>query len=66
VSRKQFASRKFEDCEILDGKTKNKIGHIRVKPSGVLWAPKSAQKWFRVDLKTFANFMEENGKEQRK
>ncbi|MDI9432629.1 MAG: hypothetical protein QM570_13000 [Planctomycetota bacterium] len=61
----QFAPRKFEDFEILDGKN-HKIGGIRVKPSGVLWAPKGVQKWFRVDLKTFATFMETNGKKQKK
>lgn len=66
MSRNQFASRKFEDFEILDGKTNSKIGQIRVKPSGVLWAPKSAHKWFGVNLKTFANFMERNGREQKK
>jgi len=65
MSVNQFASRKFEDFEILDGDT-HKIGQIRVKPSGILWAPKNAHKWFRVDLKTFANFMEEKGKEQKK
>jgi hypothetical protein len=61
----QFASRKFEDFEILDG-SKHKIGEVRVKPSGVLWAPRGAQKWFRVDLDTFAKFMEANGREQKK
>jgi len=61
----QFAPRKFEDFEIVDGENQ-KIGGIRVKPSGVLWAPKGAHKWFGVDLKTFATFMETNGKEQKK
>ncbi len=65
MSVNQFACRKFEDFEILDGDS-HKIGEIRVKPSGILWAPKSAHKWFGVDLRRFANFMEENGKEQKK
>jgi len=60
-----FVSRKFEDFEIL-GSDKKKVGEIRVKPSGVLWAPKGAQKWYGVDLATFAAFMEKNGKEQGK
>jgi len=61
----KFASRKFEDFEILDA-NENKVGGIRVKPSGVLWAPKGSQKWFGVDLKSFADFMEKNGKKQEK
>ncbi|OHB66645.1 MAG: hypothetical protein A2Y77_16010 [Planctomycetes bacterium RBG_13_62_9] len=65
MSVNQFASRKFEDFEILNADA-SKIGEIRVKPSGVLWAPKGAHKWFGVDLKTFADFMETNGKRQKK
>ena len=61
----QFASRKFEDFEILRG-DRGKIGEIRVKPSGVLWAPKGAHEWFRVNLSTFATFMEKNGRKQKK
>jgi hypothetical protein len=61
----KFASRKFEDFEILDGRG-NKVGEIRVKPSGILWAPKGTHDWFGVDLKRFAKFMEENGKKQKK
>jgi hypothetical protein len=60
-----FTPRKFEDFEILDG-TGAKVGAIRVKPSGVLWAPKGAQKWFGVRLKAFADFMEKNGTKQKK
>lgn len=60
-----FAARKFEDFEILDG-TGAKVGEIRVKPSGILWAPRGAQGWFRVPLKAFADFMEKSGTKQKK
>ncbi len=65
MSVNQFASRKFEDFEILD-ENGGKVGAIRVKPSGILWAPKGAQRWRGVDLATFAAFMEENGRLQTK
>ena len=65
MSVNSFASRKFEDFEILDGNN-NKVGAIRVKPSGILWAPKGAHTWLGVDLQTFANFMTAKGKKQKK
>jgi hypothetical protein len=65
VSINQFAPRKFEDFEIVDDDNR-RVGFIRVKPSGILWAPKGSQKWFGVSLKTFADYMEENGKQQTK
>lgn len=60
----QFKARKFEDFEIVNDQ--GKVGEIRVKPSGILWSPKGAHDWYRVDLKTFAAFMEEKGKKQKK
>ena len=66
MSRNSFASGGTKkDEEILDGNNK-KVGDIRLKPSGVLWAPKGAHNWFRVDLATFADFMEKNGTKQKK
>jgi hypothetical protein len=65
VSINQFAPRKFEDFEIVDDHD-TRVGFIRVKPSGVLWAPKGSHKWYGVSLKTFAEYMEQNGKEQGK
>jgi hypothetical protein len=63
MATKKFASgQKFQDFEILDGVTK--IGSIRVKPSGVLWAPKGSHDWYGLNLKQFADFMEKNGKKQ--
>jgi hypothetical protein len=42
------------------------IGHIRVKPSGVLWAPTDAKMWYGVSLNEFAAYMQQNGKRQDK
>lgn len=60
-----FRPRKFEDFEIIDEGSKV-VGHIRVKPSGILWAPSNAKVWHGVGLREFANFMEQSGKKQDK
>jgi hypothetical protein len=60
-----FRTKKFEDFEILDSND-NTIGHIRVKPSGVLWAPKDAKLWYGVSIADFQEFIEENGKKKKK
>ncbi|MGH9699122.1 MAG: hypothetical protein ACRD52_06620 [Candidatus Acidiferrales bacterium] len=65
MSLNAFKPRKYEDFEIVDA-SGNKVGEIRVKPSGVLWKPKHSRSWFGVDLDTFAKYMVENGKEQDK
>ena len=65
MSVKSFRPRKFEDFEIVDDENRV-VGHIRVKPSGVLWAPSAAKIWYGVSLEKFAQFMEENGKTQKK
>ena len=65
MSVNTFAPRKFEDFEIING-SKGKIGEIRVKASGILWAPKGAHAWLGVDLDKFAKFMEQNGKAKKK
>jgi hypothetical protein len=64
MATNQFNPRKYEDFEILDGDSK-KVGEIRVKPSGVLWAPKGSKRWYGVSLNTFSEFMEANGKVQK-
>jgi hypothetical protein len=60
-----FDPEKFYDHRIVDGQG-NVVGHIRVKPSGVLWAPKNGKKWHGVSLSEFAAFMEANGTMQKK
>lgn len=65
MSVNAFRPKKFEDFEIVDNDSKV-VGHIRVKPSGVLWAPANAKIWYGVSLKDFAAFMEQEGKKQDK
>ena len=65
MSINNFRPRKFEDHEIVDAAGKV-VGHIRVKPSGVLWAKANSKVWFGIKLKDFADFMEEYGTKQGK
>jgi hypothetical protein len=60
-----FRPRKFEDHEIVDANGKV-VGHVRVKPSSVLWSPKGGKDWFGASLTEFANFVEKTGKKQSK
>jgi hypothetical protein len=53
MSTNSFRPRKFEDHEIVDDKNKV-VGHIRVKPSGILWSPKNGGGWYGVSLVDFA------------
>jgi hypothetical protein len=39
--------------QIVDGEDKV-VGHIRVKPSGVLWSPKNGKVWYGVSLNDFS------------
>ncbi len=65
MATNSFRPRKYEDHEIVDDKNKV-IGHVRVKPSGILWSPKNGKDWYGVSLANFATFMETNGKKQGK
>lgn len=65
MSLNNFRPRKFEDHEIVD-QNNNVIGHVRVKPSGILWAPSNSKVWYGVSLNQFAKFIEANGKKQKK
>jgi hypothetical protein len=65
MSVNNFRPRKFEDHEIVDGDNKV-VGHVRVKPSGVLWAPANSKVWYGVSITDFAAYMEEYGKQQKK
>lgn len=60
-----FRPRKFEDHEIVDADGKV-VGHIRVKPSGVLWSPANGKDWYGISLAKFSKFVEDNGKKQAK
>lgn len=65
MSTNNFKPRKFEDHEIVDAKGKV-VGHVRVKPSGVLWAPAKSKDWYGISLDEFADYMKTNGKRQKK
>lgn len=60
-----FRPRKYEDHEIVDAKNQV-VGHVRVKPSSILWSPKNGKDWYGVSLAEFAKFVETNGKKQSK
>ena len=60
-----FRPRKYEDHEIVDSGNKV-VGHIRVKPSGLLWSPKNGKDWYGISLAKFAEFVEKQGKKQSK
>ena len=65
MSVNNFRPRKYEDFEIVDDDEKV-VGHIRVKPSGVLWAPTNAKTWYGISLDDFATHLEKYGKKQKK
>lgn len=65
MATNSFRPRKYEDHEIVDSNG-YVVGHIRVKPSGVLWSPKGGKGYYGVPLATFAEFMETNGEKQSK
>jgi hypothetical protein len=65
MAKNNFSPRKFEDHTIVDENGKV-VGHIRVKPSGVLWAPSNAKVWHGLSLSDFAAYMVANGKKLKK
>jgi hypothetical protein len=61
---KSFEPKEFEDFKIMDeGKV---VGAIRIKPSGIAWAPKGSHRWHRVSLEAFGEFALKHGTEQKK
>ncbi|MCX7092025.1 MAG: hypothetical protein NTY50_01050 [Methylobacter sp.] len=65
MATNSFRPHKFEDHEIVDGDNKV-VGHIRVKPSGILWSPANGRDWHGISLSQFANYMEAHGKKKTK
>ncbi|MBI2827012.1 MAG: hypothetical protein HYX69_20235 [Planctomycetia bacterium] len=61
----RFDPEKYYDHKIVDG-TGAVVGHIRVKPSGVLWAPKNGKVWHGLPIEKFGELMEREGKTQKK
>lgn len=64
MSVNSFRPTKFEDFIIVRGK--RRMGHIRVKPSGVHWSPAYGKGWYGVSLSKFAKFMETEGRRRKK
>ncbi|HEL3200038.1 TPA: hypothetical protein ACKP7X_003550 [Stenotrophomonas maltophilia] len=62
---KSFAPKKFEEHTLVDADNKV-VGHIRVKPSGILWSPKNGKDWYGLGLDDFAEIIEREGKKQTK
>lgn len=60
-----FKPKKFYDHTIVgpDGRF---VGHIRVKPSGIHWAPADAKEWYGVPLAKFIEFMQAKGTRKQK
>ena len=65
MATNNFFPAKYQDHTIVDG-TGKIVGHVRVKPSGMLWAPVNSKVWYGVSLKDFAAHMQANGKKQAK
>jgi hypothetical protein len=65
IMNNRFDPAKFYDHTIVDDDGAV-VGHIRVKPSGVLWAPANAKVWYGLPLDRFAAFAEAEGKKQKK
>ena len=63
--KNRFHPEKYHDHTIVDD-DQNVVGHIRVKPSSVLWAPKNAKVWYGLPLKEFATYIEAHGNQQLK
>jgi hypothetical protein len=62
-----FKVSESQDFTIIDEKPNKKpetVGHVRVKPSGVLWADKSGQDWYRLSISDFATLAKKFGKKQ--
>jgi hypothetical protein len=65
MSVNNFRPRKFEDFESVNGDGRV-VGHVRVKPSGVLWAPVNSKVWYGLRLDRFAEYIEREGTVQKK
>jgi hypothetical protein len=64
MATNSFHPTKFQDFTIV--RNNNRIGHLRIKPSGVLWAPANSKVWYGVRLKEFGKLMQAHGTRQKK
>ena len=65
MTTNSFKLKQFMDHEIVDEEGKV-VGHIRVKPSSILWSPGKGKDWYGISLAQFAKHVQENGKKQKK
>jgi hypothetical protein len=65
MSTNRFTPEKHYDFCIIDD-AGSVVGHVRVKPSGIHWAPKNSKKWYGVPLDRFAQWIEAQGKRKSK
>jgi hypothetical protein len=61
---KEFRAPTSQDFEIVENG--QVFGTLRVRPSGILWAPKGSHQWYRVSIEQFAEYAEKNGTKQKK
>ena len=60
-----FRPKKFCDHTIVDSSGYT-VGHVRVKPSSILWKPVDGKRWRGVSLAKFTAFMSRSGRLQMK
>ena len=56
-----FTTPEYIEQEIVDAKG-NKVGTIRLRPSGVLWRPAGTNKFHSVSLQDFTDWIMSNPK----
>jgi hypothetical protein len=61
MAKNSFRVPKFID-HVIEGDDGLVVGTVRIKPSGVAWAPADGKKWRSVRLEKFIAFMDANGK----
>jgi hypothetical protein len=62
---KSAASQDFTIIEEKEGEKSQIVGHVRIKPSGVLWAGKSGQTYYRLTIKQFGELAAKYGTPQK-
>lgn len=60
AKKNRFRGPEYEEHQIEDENGKL-IGHIRIKPSGILWKKSDGKKWYRVPMDFFVGWILQNG-----
>jgi hypothetical protein len=58
----RFSEQESYDHKIVDADDKTAIGQLRIKPSSILWKPKGHQKFYKVSLDRFREWIVKRGK----